>query len=120
MNRMKVTIFFMIGFFIIKSYSQQNEINKELNFTLKFVIENDTVVINKEHTIIVNGLFPKDNSGHQGGRVENIRKTDKNGNFELYIMKSGEFEFIVPGKGSVTKRIEKITDYEIFLKIEKE
>jgi hypothetical protein len=52
----------------------------------------------------------KDNSGHQGGRKENFRKTDKKGNFKLYIMNSGEYEFIVLGKGSVKKQIENIID----------
>jgi hypothetical protein len=117
---MKMIFIFLLGFFVIKGYSQKNEINKELNFTLKFVIENDTIEVNKEYSIIVNGEFPKDISGHQGGRKENFRKTDKKGNFKLYIINSGEYEFIVLGKGSVKKQIENIVDYELFLLIENE
>ena len=117
---MRMTFIFLIGFFVIKCNAQQKEINKELNFTLKFIVENDTITVNKEYSIIVNGEFPKDNSGHQGGRKENFRKTDKKGNFKLYIMNSGEYEFIVLGKGSVKKQIENIIDNELFLRIENE
>ena len=117
---MRMTFIFLIGFFVIKCNAQQKEINKELNFTLKFVVENDTITVNKEYSIIVNGEFPKDNSGHQGGRKENFRKTDKKGNFKLYIMNSGEYEFIVLGKGSVKKQVENIIDNKLFLRIENE
>jgi hypothetical protein len=116
---MKIIWIFLLGFYVIKGNAQQKEINKELNFTLKFIVENDTIAVNKEYSIIVNGAFPKDNSGHQGGRKENFRKTDNKGNFKLYIMNSGEYEFIILGKGSVKKRIENIVDYELFVRIEK-
>jgi len=119
MNIIKLIWILFFGFFITESNAQQKEINKELNFNLKFVIENDTIAVDKEYVIMVNGEFPQDNSGHQGGRRENIRKTDTKGNFRLYIMNSGEYEFIVLGKGSVKKRIENIVDNELFVRIEK-
>jgi hypothetical protein len=116
---MKIILLFLLGFMCIsQSVSTQKKINKELNFTLKFLVKNDTIAVSKEHSIIVNSPFPKDNSGHQGGIKENFRKTDKNGNFTLYIINPGEYEFIVLGKGSVKKQIENIVDYNLFVRIE--
>jgi hypothetical protein len=116
---MKITFLFLLGFICVsQGIAQQQKINKELNFTLKFVVENDTLDVNKEYSIIVNGPFPADNSGHQGGRKENFRKTDRKGNFKLYIINPGEYEFIVLGKRSVIKRIENIVDYNLFVHIE--
>lgn len=111
-------IILIFGIFSIgKCIAQNNDINKELNFTLKFLVSNDTLVVNKEFNIIVNGPFPKNISGHQGGRKENFRRTNKEGQFKLYITNSGEYEFIIMGKGYVTQKIEKIMDYEILVPI---
>ena len=116
---MKITFLLLLGFLCVTQViAQQQNINKELNFTLKFIVENDTLAVNKEYSIIVNGPFPADNSGHQGGRKENFRKTDSKGNFNLYIINPGEYEFIVLGKGSIKKRIENIIDYNLFVRIE--
>ncbi len=130
---MKTTFLFLLGFICVSQcVAQQKTINKELSFNLKFLVQNDTLALNKEYFIIVDGPFPIDNSGHQGGRKENFRKTDKKGNFNLYIMNPGEYVFIVLGKGSVKKRIESIVigkgsvkkriedivDYNLFVRIE--
>jgi hypothetical protein len=116
---MKTTLLFLIGFICLtQCIAQQNAINKELNFTLKFLVENDTIAVSKEYSIIVNGLLLKDNSGHQGGRKENFIRTDRKGNFKLYIINPGEYEFIILGKGSVKKKIENIIDYTLFVPLE--
>tara|TARA_B100000953_G_scaffold295973_1_gene287927 strand:- start:1444 stop:1821 length:378 start_codon:yes stop_codon:yes gene_type:complete len=113
-------LFLIIGiFFTVNTYAQNKKINQELNFTIKFLVSNDTVKANKEYSLIINGPFPKDNSGHQGGRKQNMLKTDKNGQFKLYILNPGEYEFIVLGKGNAAKKIEKIKDYEILIPVDK-
>ena len=116
-NLFKLILFIGI-FFTANTYAQSKKINQELNFTIKFLVSNDTVKANKEYSLIINGPFPKDNSGHQGGRRQDMLKTDKNGQFKLYILNPGQYEFIVLGKGYATKKIEKIKEYEILIPVD--
>ncbi|KGL62774.1 hypothetical protein PHEL85_2569 [Polaribacter sp. Hel1_85] len=69
--------------------------------------------------ILVNGPFPIDKSGHQGGKKQNILQTNKKGEFKLYVLNSGEYEFILFGKNTSKKvNIQNYKNYELFFNIE--
>ena len=97
--------------------AQSNKINKELKFNLIFTNQKDTLNINEPHYIIINGSFPKDNSGHQGGLKQNFIKTKKDGQFQLYIVNQGTYEFNILGKGIKTIYIQEIKDYKITIEV---
>jgi hypothetical protein len=116
---MKFLLTFFIGVFCLsKGIGQNDKIVGESNFTLKFIVANDTISANQEYNLFINGPFPVDNSGHQGGIKENIKVSDREGRFKMNIVNPGEYEFTVVGKGAVKIRIENNAHYDLFVPIE--
>jgi len=114
---MRLSLLIVISVFSLSKLQAQDDALGEIKITISFVVANDTISAKKEYDIFVNGPFPKDLNGHQGGIKENIKQTDARGKFKLYLVNRGEYEFIVVGKGKVKKKIEDNQDIDLFLHI---